>query len=338
MNSQPSYRRVFQAILSGEYTHPDLRDFVRLCYSLALPFIRRKIALGKINRQILGLSEKDIVNDCIADLFYRDENRRFPQLCTFFQNQEMDIEQCSEEELLIALRRLVLGKVNNNIVRIYSEADPILGKILRNLKLALERTQLFEQVTRFGETYLMTRGMDVMLHLPPTPLEFVRHGLSRVVLIHDPIPTMVKKLYDVLAQQNEFQRTLPLVSAALLFKEVYALGEEPQEHEFVHQGEAEDVEQIATVVCRRISSELHASYVGTGKRSEEVFASYMRSLKNILIAEYGDHQAGEFSYFECLKEHIPDLTKQTYSEKHRAVLEYLAKMAKQRMKEELRNL
>jgi len=336
MKPRPSYRRVFQVILSGEYTPLELGDFVKLCHSLTLPFIRRKIALGKINPGILGLSEKDIVTDCIADLFYRDETGAFPQIRTFFQNQDLSIEHSTEEELFIGLRRLVLGKVNNSITRLYSEIDPVLGKILRNVKLALERTQLFEQVTRFGETYLMTRGVDVMLHLSPIPVELVRHELSKVVLIHDPIPMMVRKTYDVLVGQTDFQRSIPLVSAALLFKEIYALGDEPREDEFGHTGEAGDVEHIAEIVCRSMKSDLHPSYVGTGKRSEDVFASYLLALRDILVAEFGNHEAGAVSYFECLKAHIADLTKAAYSEQHRTVLEYLAKTAKQRMKEELR--
>jgi hypothetical protein len=87
-------------ILSASFAPRDLREFVQVCYDLALPLIRGKISQGKINLDILGLKEADVVYDCIADLFDRDGEGSFPQIRQFFADHIEDLEQCSEEKVI----------------------------------------------------------------------------------------------------------------------------------------------------------------------------------------------------------------------------------------------
>jgi hypothetical protein len=293
MKAAASPKRLLRGILSGTFTPIDLREFVQLCYSLALPLVRKKIALGKLNLDSVGLKEADVVYDCLADLFRRDEKGDFPQIRTFFDHQIDRFESRSDEESLASLRGLVFGKVNNNIIRIYSEIDPILGRILRNLKLASERTRLFEQVTRFGEVYLIPCNVDPLFELAPAPFEFLQQEFCRVVLIHDNIPEMVKKIYGVLIGQKEFQRAVPLVSTALLFKEIYMPGWETEEVSREPSEETPEVDvvvRIAERVCGKLRAEMHPSYVGNGKRTEEEFERYIRTVKGILVDTFSNGQ------------------------------------------------
>jgi hypothetical protein len=142
MTTPSSAKRLLKGILSGTYTPLHLREFAQLCYTLALPLIRKKIALGKLNLDSVGLKEPDVVYDCLADLFQRDEIGRFPQIRLFFNHHLEQVENWSDYDVLMHLRALVFGKANNNIIRLYREADPILGKILRNVNIALERNHL----------------------------------------------------------------------------------------------------------------------------------------------------------------------------------------------------
>lgn len=66
---------------------------------------------------------------------------------------------------------LVVGKVNNNLVRLYSEAEPALGKILRNIKHALTPESGLGQVARFNEACLVPAGIDLLAHNPPYTFE-----------------------------------------------------------------------------------------------------------------------------------------------------------------------
>ncbi len=339
MKSPHLLKKNLEVILRAAYAPTDLREFVQVCYDLALPLIRTKIHQGKINLDILGLKEADVVYDCIADLFERDSEGSFPQIKQFFADHIELIETSSEEKLIVTLRYLIFGKVNYNIVRLYNEADPALGKILRNLKLAVERTNLFEPVVRFGEIHLIPSESDSRLQLPPMPREWLKQEFTRVTLLHDNVPQMLAKLHRIMITQEVYQRAVPLVSTALLLKEIYLLSgniEEATSEVVAQQGESEDIPILAEVICRKMKIEMHPTYVESGKRSKEVFQWYFSALKDILLAEFGHGQVRKSSYFDYLKLQMPDLTKEIYAKEHDTVLKYLAKLAKERMRQELR--
>ena len=328
-------RAVVASVLSGSYTPLDLREFVKYCHDLALPIIRKRIAIGKLNLGIMGLREADIVYDCIADLFQRNEQGMFPQIKTFLEECLGDVGKSEDENVVIALRRLVAGKVNNNIVRLYSESDPALGKILRNVKLAIERADFFKEVCRFNEIHLIPSHLDSMLHLPPFPDTLLKQEFSRVALIHDNVPQMLKKLHGVVAGQAEFQRAVRLTSVAILLKEVYTIAwKSDYNAELVEvDGSATfDIHRITNEVCAAVRSDAYATYVGKQKCTAIIFSHYMDVVRDALLAECGLDHVGDGSYYERLRERIPSLTKGAYMKRHRAIVEYLARTARNRLR------
>ncbi len=332
-------KQVVQAILSGTYTPYDLREFVQLCHDLALPMIRKKIALGKLRLDAVGLKEPDVVYDCIADLFRRDAEGKFPQIQTYFEKNITDVHTATEEELLTALRRLIFGKINNSLVRLYSEIDPTLGKILRNIKLAIEKSKMFEEVTRFSDVYLVPVSCDALQQLAPMPSEYLEQEFSRLVLVHDTIPVMLKKLHTVLVEQESYQRMVSLVTAGMLCKQIYKLGWETEQEVKVVEEEV-DGEYLAKVVdqiCQSLHKEMHHSYVEKGKCTGDMFRAYLGATKSILNSFYVDEHLDGSTFYEYLEEQIHGLTKEEYRDKHRPILEYFIKIGKERLKHELRN-
>ncbi|MGA2622718.1 MAG: hypothetical protein ABSF91_02610 [Bacteroidota bacterium] len=333
-------RNIITALLAGACTPREVRELVQRCYDLALPVIRKKISLGKLNLGAMGLTEADVVYDCLADLFQRDDRGGFSQVRNFFEQHVSNVENCSHHELLIALRILVVGSVNNNIVRLYGEADPALRKILRNLKIALDRSRHFDRITRFNETYLVPAGIEALLHRPPVPLDFLKQEFSRVVLLDDSVPEMLTKLHSTICGQEEYQRAVPLVVCAILFKEVYALGwQAQQEAETVPQDvetAESDVQRIVDDVCRGLQTDMSPGYVQSGKCSQKIFENYIQALRDILLNEFGANGTEGISYFDCLQLRLPGLTKAGYMQHHRTIMEYLAKIAKERVREELK--
>ncbi len=339
MKFTPHHRQILRAILNGSYTPLDVREFVQFCYLLALPLVRSKIRGGKLSLDVLGLHEIDVVYDCLAELFRRDSEGVFIHVKSYFESQQIDPAVSHEDELLVTLRRLVFGRVHCSLIRLYSEADPALGKVLRNVTLELDRSSLFEHQARFGETYLMVKDSDPCLHLPPSPPDIIRQRFSQVVSVRDTIPVMLEKLHTILVSQSEFRRAIPLVTAGLLFKDAYAVAavvEEAETSTAEQQAEQDDVLRIADIVCKSIAAEARTSYVAKGKRSAEIVDKYIDTVKEILLGEFGSGRSDGVSYYDHLKARIPGMTKAIYARKHRTVLEYLAKQAKNRMRQELR--
>ncbi len=329
------HRGTFRAILSGTYSQAELYEFVQTCYALALPCIRKKIMMGKINLDVIGLREADIVQDCLADLFRRDDSTVFPEIRRFFNGALPDPDTMSEEHLLLKLRQLVLGKCNTNMIRLYAEADPTLGKIIRNMTLAIDRTQLFEKCSRFGEAHIAVRGLEVLSHLPPAPGEWIRERLLCVARSQDTIPQMLRKLHTLLGEETEYQRTVPLVGVALIFKEVYAGAAEATGESSTPPGDSDDVHAAIKALLAQFENQKYRKYVSTGKCSARVFQCYMLSLREFLTDTFVDGDGGGTTYYEYLKRQMPDLTKAAYLKGHRSVYEYLAKTVKGLARKEL---
>lgn len=328
-----------KAVLSGRYTLHDLREFVQLCHNLALPLIRSKIHLGKLNPSVLGLTENDIVQDLLAELFRRDEENRFPNLQRFFEQTGSSLEEMSPVELLHELWRLICATVKHEMTRLYTELDPTLAKILRNTKLAAEKTNLFDEIDRFGETVLVPRHHDARFDLPPMDLQYLETAFSAVVKLCDNTLTLVHKLHDVLTTQERYQKAVPLVSVALMFKGVYALD---SHFETITPNEAEqtlahnDMALIVEHVCSKLRRQLHERYVIKGKKENDIFEKYIAALKNILLDSATDAVEHHLSLMEHLREHIPHLTSKEYRQKHKSTLEYFVKLGKNLMKDEFR--
>jgi hypothetical protein len=329
-------RAVFDSILSGRYTPEELHTFIQLCCSLATPVIRKKIALGKLNLEIMRLKEHDIVEDCIADLFERENSPQFPHIVRYFANQEFNTDEASDERLLIALRRLVLGKVNNGIVGLYADADPTLGKILRNITLFIERSNLFVKHARFGEAYLMAAS-EQLCGRPPIPMECVYERFAAVASPRDTIPAMLRKLHKILVAQKEYQPIVPLVGIGVVFKEIFALGGEEEWNEPPENDEAEVIESVIESVCKQIEQRMYETYVASGKKSAEVFLCYMKAMREILIAVFVNRDDGP-TYYVALARHVPRLTKAAYAQQHRIAFEHIVKRAKEETRKRLRSL
>jgi hypothetical protein len=332
-------RQSFQAILSGAYTPLDVREFVELSRDIALPMIRKRMALGGLRSSDTGLSDVDLVYDCIAEIFHRDEQGRFLKIRSFFEKELSDLDRCSVQELVVTLRRLIAIKVNSNVIRIYAELDPAMGKILRNLRNAIDRSNLFEEVIRFGDIHLVPSGVDPCFDRPPWNTDDLRPAFARVVLIHETVPEMLKKMHQIVAEQSEYQRSVGLVAVARIFKEVFAIGWESDVQVESVEGKVDSVQlmEIVEEVCLNLNRELSPTYVETRKCEPEMFARYLLATRGILRGSLLDPHLDGATFYEYLAEQMPGLTMESYRSDHRPILEYIVKVGKERLRGALRN-
>ena len=144
---QSDLRSRIKAVVDGSQSPEQLNVVIRACLALASELLQRKCGSHRLS-ETLGLHGDDLAYDCIADLFQRDERGRLLQLQAYFLG--VDLDQLSDAEVLIFLRKLVYSRVNQSLFRMYQEADPAFHKILRNIKLAVQSLNQFRELDRFG--------------------------------------------------------------------------------------------------------------------------------------------------------------------------------------------
>jgi hypothetical protein len=334
------HKALIRSILCESYTNRELKDFVSLCCSLAAPFVSKRIVNSKWALSALSMSEEEVVSDCIADLFERDFSGHFIQIGNHFKRELADVEDCSDDMLLAILRRLIFARVNLTLLRLLRDADPILGKIIHNLDVALERSKSLEKIVRLGEPCIAPRNHDLLIECASLSQDDLENRFSKVVLVGDSFPTILNKVGAMLCDQQQFRRIIPFVPFALFLKKMFTLktGVEQKAVEVIDDAlEGEDIMRIVEDVCAEVRSDMHATYVETGKVTEEIYEKYMIALKNMLFQSDGDRLAGRESHYAYLLAQMPELTREEYDNRHRSIVEYLVRLAKQKLRTELQS-
>jgi hypothetical protein len=338
MKVEISHKELIRAILRADYSERDLRDFVGVCYSLAYPYVGSKMVRGKWTASALGLGVEDVAGDCIADLFERDIAGNFTQIGNHFKKEFGSVAECSDEYLLASLRRLIFAKVNLAFLLLLKDADPILGHIIHNLDVAISRSNCLTKISRLGEPYIAPQNQDLLMECGPMTVEEFESRFCRVVVATDSVPTMLNKLHTIVCIQSEFRRVVPFVPFALLVKRVIALTTETVEESSESlEGNArmEEILQSVKNVCNEVRAEMHQTYVGNGKVAEDVYEKYIIALRDTLVGSDGNRPMGGESYYDFLLLQMPQMSRDEYTTCHRSVMEYLGRIAKQKLRKML---
>ncbi|MBI5475393.1 MAG: hypothetical protein HY964_01490 [Ignavibacteriales bacterium] len=324
LNLLKNLRENILVVIAGSHRHDQLNRLIAVSHTLANSFLASKTTAGTL-ASTYGMSTSDLAYDCIADLFQKDADGNYIQLLSYFKG--LPITTAKQEEVLAHLRRLVFSKVNQGIYRLYSEADPSLAKIIRNIKIAVNVLKNYDEVEKFGESSLVPSACNPLEHLPPIDKDLLEQRISAITTGRELVPELMAKLSLYLREQNEHCRVIPIVTVAILFRSIYNCRQD-----LPNQVVMEDVELIASDtsatiknVCEDIKNKNQIKYVGEGKISEEMFEKYFIVLEEELREKFIGKNGHDFSLYESLKKLSPDLTKEDYKKNHRNKIEYLLK-------------
>ncbi|MBS4027672.1 MAG: hypothetical protein KGZ58_03450 [Ignavibacteriales bacterium] len=336
----PLQEIIFNALL-GTISELQLRELTRLFRAFAFPIVHNKVRAGKLSLDYVGLSESDIVLDCIAELFRRNENNQLVELANYFERQHITIGECSEEKLMMSLRRLVIRVVTDNVFRIYNEVDPALGKILRNLKLAVEKSKEFYLAEFLGEQFLVVHSSEPLLQKRTIDTDELQIVVESNLETGDDVPEFLTRLAGTLTTQEQFQRKVKLISLAVALKigfERIFTGPEAYSDSIHSTFLVNDVKETILSVCKSVCAEMKPRYVQKKKMDEKQFHLYFEVIRELLESEFLDERNGIPSHYERLQEILPDLTKADYTKHHRIIFEYLVKLSRERAKEKLKTI
>jgi hypothetical protein len=94
---------------------------------------------------------------------------------------------------------------------------------------------------------------------------------------------------------------------------------------------SEEVETAIEQVAQQVQAQMHASYVGKGKVCNATFEKYFHTVRDILTAQFVRNALPVGSYFDALHVHLPALSRTTYSDDHRNILEYVTKLSRSQL-------
>ncbi len=319
-------RLIIQSILTDSHSPAQIKELVMLCHAFALVLLKSKLSSGKLNLNLVNIDVHDLAYDCIAEIFHSADHNELVQLKAYFGSISMDAT--TDIELVDLVRRLVFSKVNQGIYRIYFEYDPSLGKIIRNMKIAIQSLGNFHEVDRFGETLIATSVIDPQLHLPVLPAEELDQLVREILEGSERIPEIMALLFRQLSQQSEYAKAVPLVQFALSIRRSFV--KETAEHYEPEQKSLDesDIRKLISDSITTVKAKYSEKYVGrmklTGKEYEAMFNVVERNLTAIAIELDGK----DYSLYDNYAMEIEGLSKATYHDRYKAILEYLFSLCK----------
>lgn len=316
-------REILLAVVAGEPDREQTNRLIAVFHALAEAFLAGKPTVGMLN-SVHGLDSRDLAYDCIAELFQQHPAGQYVQLQSYFKG--FSLGAAAEAEILAHCRRLVFSKVNHGIYRLYTEYDPSLAKILRNIKLAVQSLGQFSETDRFGEPCLFPSLCDALEHCSPFDPHDLECRFSPCVTGNEHIPELLSKFSLFLREQDEYCRIVPLVSVGLLFRSLYASKRQDLDpDQSLQEGlAAADVTAAIREASLKARKSLERKY--SVKVGPEALAAYQQAVELEVRRKLLGSDSGDGSLYEQMKELLPGLTKETYARLHRNRVEYLLKL------------
>ncbi len=203
----------------------ELEELKTLTRAMALASLKRKKSYGSIHPGLFKLSLAGLADSCVEDLFGTDEKAVPPELRESLA--AFDLAAASDQELLMFLRRLVFTRVNAVVLRVYAEADPVLGEIIRELQFCAGTLGIFAESERFGIPMLTPVLCKPYLHRPIFTFDELVNALRRLSLDAGRFHAAMARLSLYLRSQSERACAVPLVTLAVAYRWHLLTAEDP---------------------------------------------------------------------------------------------------------------
>lgn len=333
-----SLRTTVQSVISTAPDRSAVTHLVEASHRLALAYLIKKRQSSRLQASLFGVDLEDLALDSIADLFHR-ERGQFVVLQTYFEGQS-SLE--TEEEVAVALRRLVFSKVNENLFRRYHEVDGNLSRVIRNVKDGIKVLPRARMIHRGGQPWIVVVPADakdrkgakkvasdprLQKALPPSEAleSYFTSCLCHVRQVRD-LTAMYADFVDAHQQYSSGYPLVPfaeIIRSAFLRTEEAAYSEEDDQPVFAR----EEIEEAIAHVTKEVMAEKRASYVGRGKVDEKTYEAYFETVSFALTSQYV-RDLDSASFYSLLSRCMPGLTEDEYMENHRNILEYIVKLVR----------
>ena len=282
---------------------------------------------GSLDHYRFGIPTEDLALDCIADTFQRDDQGRFISLETYFN--AIDWQYQSEPDLTIALRRLIFSKVTEGLFRSYRAEDPNLAKIIRNIKEAVKRNDNFS-LHREREVQWIVVGESTNSK-PLPPANILEAYLTSIICHTSNTYTAVYAFEQFLELHPYYRNAFPLTEYARVLRACFKNREVPDPNTQEINVSLLDLDNALRKTITYVRTKLQETYVRKGKLSGTMFETYIKALQKILASHFGSPTEAVRSQYDALAAVLPGLSKDSFQNEHRNIMQYLFKVSRTRM-------
>ena len=308
----------------GDYSNLNL--VIEICYKIALKYLHSNQL--RINKILLSeeITTQELAIDCISELFIKDNTSDELVIRTAFYNWRPAIK--TEDDCFYFLNKVVANRVEQHLVRLLKSADPFFSKILDSINYLVKQNGL-AKIQFLGKTFIIKAfELDVQRNFINT--ERFEQLPSNIFLDKK---KLFANLFEYIKDELYLSEAIPLNDLVKRLKSINFLDFILTNNSVAGLNEIETSE-IVELAIKETQSKLNSSYLEKGKLNQvekTAFELALNDMANDLLD--GGIQPGLYNY---LKPYITGLNENDYKENYHNILEYLLKVMKNKITEQLK--
>ena len=195
----------------------ELNSFVSGILAISEQYIGYLQYIGKIYLPD-DTDSYDVAIDVTAELF-KNENNTLILFRNYFDSLEQKPE--NEENFERYLKSYLYAIIQNNLINIFRQYDPVTFKVIRNLKLAVESNG-YKTVSLFTDKYIYEGEIDY------NKGEYIDRDTLLNALYADKfsprisLPELLKKVFSILESKNEYLNAVSFCDIVSIYKDILA--------------------------------------------------------------------------------------------------------------------
>ncbi len=302
-----------------------INNLVEICFKIALNHLR--FNYKKVQRIILRdeISLEDIAIDSITSLFERDQPGCFKNILEPFNSWQPPIK--TEEEALFFLTKLVQKRADQHISHLLRESDPLFSKLADSVNYLLKKYS-YRKTSYFGTIFIIN-SLTENISGKTIPIEEFEKLPAKLFTEKK---NLLQNIFLYLNSETSYVSAIPFNALIHKLKELntalYNISESTTE-----QNDNIEINSIIALALNKTIQKLDDTYISKEKLSIDEGEKFRKAMMDISRdIKDGGVNPGLYKY---LLAHFQSLDEETYKQKYHNILEYLLKVLKQNIADEL---
>lgn len=329
MKSDYSILNTLNNICFGKAIRSEINNLIELSHNYASTYLKyRYNNLGKI-LLTEDVTVKELAIDSIAPLFERNDEGEFTQIIKAFNEWTPKIE--SEKQALFFINRLVAKSVEIFVSDLLRKSDPFFSKILDSVNYIIEKNGYFKKQI-LGTTYIVED--DQFKGIRNTGISSLPDSTfinELPISVFKGNKNVVAEIFDFLKSDTDKAIAVPLNALVIKIKQVDTT--EFNSKDSISECNLE-IDSIIDNALNITFDKLQESYIDKHKIENKEADAIKEAMR--LIAE--DMRDGGINpgLYKYLMRQMVDLSFEDYKSKYQNIFEYLFKILKKEIAEQLK--
>ncbi|GMU86885.1 MAG: hypothetical protein AMXMBFR48_21260 [Ignavibacteriales bacterium] len=324
MKTDYSLLEILESLNAGTASRRNLNLLIEHCCGIS--FVQIKYRYRSFRKILLASDStvKELAVDAVAGLFSMDESGGFPALRDAFTKWQPPIT--NEDSARFFLTRLVGKSVEKYISEMLRGSDPFFAKVLDSLNYSI-RKHGYSKIRILGVVYVVQQGKSKEPGKLPDA-EFLDSLPDQLFFGGDKV---MGELFDLVSADSGYRIALPLNALAMRIKHAHCRSAKfpaPQTAE----GDTE-VDAVLQKALRITFEKLDESYYRKNKITAQEKTGFESAL--IRIAEDLKNGGIEPGVHKYVLSQFDGLSIDDFNQRYRNIFEYLFKVLKKEIAEQL---